>query len=73
MMATTNAMCKVIITIDYCLCNKGVTVGSVGRALVWLSVFPDGPGFDSWPVLVQLSLRNLRQPKVGVYSPIPEI
>ena len=46
----------------------GVTVGSVGGALVWLSVFPDGPGFDSWPVLVQLSLHDLRQPKVGVFT-----
>ena len=42
-----------------------MTVGSVGSALVW---FSERPEFESWPVLVQLSLRDLRQPKVGAFT-----
>ena len=37
--------------------NRNLTVSSVGRALVCGCRFSDGPVFESWPVLMQLSFR----------------
>ena len=51
-------------------CHTGVTVGSVDSALVWLSDFRKTRDriLDFWSVLVQLSLRDIGQPQVGVFT-----
>ena len=46
----------------------GMMVYSVGRTLVWLYRISDILGFVSWSTLVQLALRDRRQPKVKVFT-----